>query len=181
MKNVTIINKRFKNIETSDQSKNKLKLSLKIFFYILISTFFLFSFTKTKKKPEKVEFKYFACFCSVARKENLYTRELIQYYVNIGFEKFIFRDNNLLNSEKLSDVIQDYNDNGTVDIIDIFGSSIGQSEFFTNIYEKYKTQCAWIAFFDFDEYLKIYLIMIRIKQSQSRNIYQILFLPNVNQ
>ena len=53
MKNVTIINKRFKNIETSEQSKNKLKLSLKIFFYILISTFFYFHLLKQRKSQKK--------------------------------------------------------------------------------------------------------------------------------
>ena len=66
----------------------------------------------------------------MGKKENLYSRQLISYYLNLGAEKFVFGDNNDPNTEKLSDVLQDYISNGTVDIIDIIGSSIGQSEFY---------------------------------------------------
>jgi hypothetical protein len=61
----------------------------------------------------------------LGKKENLYSRQLISYYLNLGVEKFVFGDNNDPNTEKLSDVLQDYINNGTVDIIDIIGSSIG--------------------------------------------------------
>ena len=90
----------------------------------------IFSFKRKKKKQEKITFKYFACFGTIVRKENLYIRDLISYYLSIGFEKFIFGDNNFPNVEKISDVTQDYINNGTVDIINAFGSSISQSEFF---------------------------------------------------
>ena len=39
--------------------------------------------------------------------------------------KFIFLDNNLNNTEKLSDVLGDYKKSGLVDIYDLFGSKIG--------------------------------------------------------
>ena len=71
----------------------------------------------------------------------------------MGADKFIFADNNIINTEKLEDVLQDYINNGLVDIIEIFGSPIGQGELFTNIYDKYKKKCEWLSFFDFDEYL----------------------------
>ena len=41
----------------------------------------------------------------MGRKENLYARELIEYYKTIGFDKFINNDNNLPNTEKFSDVL----------------------------------------------------------------------------
>ena len=162
MKNVKIVNQRFKNIEINYNRNiifvlgKNIFLNLKPFFFILIFSFFVFSLTKKKNKQEKVEFKYFTCFCSEGKQENLYVRDLISYYLNIGFEKFISGDNNFPDGEKLSDVIQDYIKNGTVDIVEIFGSPMSQSEFFNNIYEKYKTTCAWISFFDFDEYLRIH-------------------------
>ena len=56
--------------------------------------------------------------------------------------KFIFLDNNLNNTEKLSDVLGDYKKSGLVDIYDLFGSKIGQSEFFEIVYEKYKNKCS---------------------------------------
>ena len=70
--------------------------------------------------------------------------------------KFIFLDNNLNNTEKLSDVLGDYKKSGLVDIYDLFGSKIGQSEFFEIVYEKYKNKCKWFLFFDFDEYLEMH-------------------------
>ena len=134
----------------------KFRYSLKLIFGILIISLLLFSLTKRKKGQENIKFKYFACFGGMARLENLYIRDLISYYLSIGFEKFIIGDNNFPNIEKISDVIQDYIKNGIVDIIEIFGSSIVQEEFYGIIYEKYKYKCSWISFFDFDEYLKMY-------------------------
>ena len=64
----------------------------------------------------------------MGKKENLYSRQFISYYLNLGVDP---------NTEKLSDVLQDYISNGTVDIIDIIGSSIGQSAFYGELYQKY--------------------------------------------
>ena len=55
----------------------------------------------------------------MGKEENKYTRELIEYYLKLGVEKFIFADNNNANTEKLSDVIQDYISKGIVDIYEI--------------------------------------------------------------
>ena len=146
----------------------------KFFFSIIIIYFLKFSLTKTKKKPEKVEFEYFACFCTKIRQENLYVRDLISYYLGIGFQKFILGDNNLPDQEKLTDVIQDYINNGTVDMFEIFGSAIGQGEFFQFVYEKYKTKCEWISFFDIDEYLKMYSVdnkTINIKEYLNNPVF----------
>ena len=92
----------------------------------------------------------------MGKNENKYARELISYYKNLGFEKFIIGDNNLQGRENFTDILQDYINNGTVDIIDIIGSSISQNIFFQNMYEKYKSKCEWIAFFDFDEHSVIH-------------------------
>lgn len=116
----------------------------------------IFSFSKIKKKQEQIKFEYFACFGGIGRQENLYIRDLIAYYLSIGFEKFILGDNNFPNIEKISDVTKDYINNGTLDIIEVFGSSISQPEFYEIIYEKYKRKCAWISFFDLDEYLRMH-------------------------
>ena len=119
-------------------------------------------------------FEYFACFCALARQENIYAKELIEFYSNLGVEKFIFGDNNLPNSEKLADVLQDYISKGTVDIIDVFGSTIGLSEFYQIIYEKYKTRCGWFLYFDFDEYLEIFFKKnekITLKEFLSNEIF----------
>ena len=115
-------------------------------------------------------FEFFCCFCSMGRQENLYVRELIAYYMSIGVDKFVFADNNLPNTEKLSDVLQDYIHNKTVDIIEIFGDSYGQN-YYNNLYENYRTRCRWLSFFDFDEYLVMHF-------NESRNITVQEFLTN---
>ena len=150
-------NNNINNFNLENEDLNKLiRYQFKFIFNIIIISFLLFSPAKNKKKQQKIEFKYFACFGSIVRKENLYIRDLISYYSSIGFEKFIFGDNNFPNTEKISDVTQDYINNGIVDIIEVFGSSISKGEFFSNIYNKYKKMCAWISFFDIDEYLRMH-------------------------
>ena len=109
------------------------------------------------KKIKESNFEYFCCFCSMGRQENLYIKELIEYYKSIGIEKFILGDNNLPNTETFSDIIKNYIDEGLVDIINLMGNNnITQGEFFSDIYQKYKYKCKWITFFDFDEYLVLY-------------------------
>ena len=103
-----------------------------------------------KNKSQKNFFKkynnnysYFACFVAMGRQENKYVREIIDYYSKLGVEKFLIADNNLENTEKFSDVIQDYIDSGLVEIDELFGSSMGQAEFYQIIYEKYRNKCNW--------------------------------------
>ena len=118
--------------------------------------------------------KIFFCFCGMARNENLYARELISYYLSIGTGKFIFGDNNHLGEEKLSDVLQDYIKNGTVDIIDLIGQVKNQAEFYGEVYEMYKKKCKWISFFDLDEYLVMHFEEgknIKVKEFLSNEIY----------
>ena len=45
---------------------------------------------------------------------------------------------------------------GIIDIHELFGSDIGQSEWFQIIYQKYKKKCKWFLFYDFDEYLNVH-------------------------
>ena len=100
--------------------------------------------------------EYFCCFCVMGKMENPYARELIDYYTNLGVDKFVIADNNLPNTEKFSDVLGDYISNGLVDIIDIIGQSYDYSEYYDIMYQKYQHKCSWLAFFDFDEYLLLH-------------------------
>ena len=86
----------------------------------MIFSYFLFFLLFLKKRSFQ-NFTYDACFVALGREENKYVRELVEYYSKIGVEKFIFGDNNLPNTEKLSDVLQDYIKDGIIDIIELFG------------------------------------------------------------
>ena len=50
--------------------------------------------------------------------ENQYIHELIECFSDLGIEKIIIADNNDPNIEILFDIIQDYINDGSVDIID---------------------------------------------------------------
>ena len=156
-------NKKENNTDSNEKGK-KLKSKKYIFLakfltsaLILISLFYLEKIKVNDKNTNtNINYKYFACFCTKARGENKYANELISYYTKLGVEKFIFGDNNLNGTEKLADVLQDYINKSIVDIYEIFGSNIGQAEFYQDIYGKYKNECNWFLFFDFDEYLDVH-------------------------
>ena len=132
------------------KTRKIIKFKLKIIFLFLIIFILMkpygFKFPKNKAH-------YFCCYVAMGRNENKYVRFIVDYYTKLGVDKFIFADNNLPNTEKFEDVIKDYIDNGTVDILEIFGVLMGQAEFYSIVYQKYNRTCDWFAFFDFDEYL----------------------------
>lgn len=174
------IKKEYKNNERKlfidkhkfHKKKNCFRCKLLYFFSILfiISLFILIIIIKMLSKPfnNKIKIvsqkeillneisnkdKYFACFSTMIKQENRYVREVIDYYLKLGVEKFILTDNSDPNTEKLSDVLQDYIKYNIVDILDYIGKPIAQSKCFEITYERYKTKCEWILFFDIDEYL----------------------------
>ncbi len=138
------------------KSQKKISIKSYVYYFLLFLIIFFLILKVVRKTPNKFEEKNFICFCALAKKENLYIRELVNYHKNIGFSKFILVDNNDVNSEKLSDVLQDYIKSGLVEIINSIGQSINQGSTYQYLYENYKDKCQWINFFDCDEYLVLY-------------------------
>ena len=94
--------------------------------------------------------------CLIIKNENIYLRQFIDYYFEIGVNKIIILDNNDLNNgEILEEVINDYIVNGFVEIIDIRGKKKYQIKGYTDVYNKYQKNYDWLMFFDIDEYLMI--------------------------
>ena len=94
--------------------------------------------------------------CVIVKNENLYIREWIEYYKNLGFANVILYDNNdSIGGDDVLSVIQDYVDSNFV----IYHSykdykkiqSLCYDECYRNYYDKYD----WIAYFDADEFLWI--------------------------
>lgn len=102
--------------------------------------------------------------CAIAKNENLYIREWVEWYKNLGISKIFLYDNNELDGEKFEDVINDYIEIGFVEIIDVRGVEKGcvYDEEGINLQPKcyidcYKNKCNnfdWVCFFDIDEFLK---------------------------
>ena len=135
---------------------------------LLFNLFFIIKRIELYKNDNK---SYFVCFCTMAKLENRYLRDAVEYYLKLGFEKIILGDDNLLNSEKLSDTIQDYINQGKVDIIDIREKYLSQMEYFIMSYNKYKNRCKWMAYFDIDEYLEFTDKNMTIKDYLSKDVF----------
>ena len=168
-------NVKFRKIKVKNKKSRILfNINPKFFAKLLFILCMLFLLVKKLLFKLKKKDNYFACFSGMGKLENQYIRELIEYYSNLGVEKFILADNNDPNTEKFSDVIQDYINDGTVDIIDIINISYSQSELNNYTYEKYNRTCKWIMFFDFDEFLEVHFEdkkSLTLKQFLSNEIF----------
>lgn len=91
--------------------------------------------------------------CAIAKNENLYIEEWVNWYKNLGFSKIYIFDNNDNDGEFIKDVVN--ND----DIVYIDESYRGKNDKFyqttayTKFYNQYKNDYEWILFCDIDEFL----------------------------
>lgn len=128
-----------------------------------------------KDKNYLIKNKKGVCLCAIAKNENLYAKEFVEYYRLMMFKKIIIFDNNDIQGEKINDILCDYLKNNFIDIIDIRGLSSVQIGVYNYCYKKYNQFFDWLAFFDFDEYLYIkknlnienYLYNLRFKKCES--------------
>ena len=141
----SIIIKSIFNVLLQNKYKKSQKIILLIIFLIIT---ILLSFSKSLK----------ICLCVIAKNENLYVREFVEYYLNIGYNKIFIYDNNDKNGESFDEVINDYIQKGFVNIID-FGerSSLSRPIFdaYKDCYYKNNNKYDWLSFFDMDEFLEL--------------------------
>ena len=90
---------------------------------------------------------------TIARLENNYIKEFVEYYYSIGIDKILLFDNNYDGEENFNDVIKTYIDSGFVKLIDYRNKSVCQLESYNEAYTKYGDECDWICFFDADEFI----------------------------
>lgn len=91
--------------------------------------------------------------CAIAKKENDYIREWVEYHFKIGFDKIYLWDNNDPKGERFEYVINDYIQNEKVIIIDCRGKKYFQRPAYTQFYKIYSTTFDWCAFIDIDEFI----------------------------
>ena len=90
----------------------------------------------------------------MARNENLYIKEYIDYYLNLGFDHIYIFDDNEPNKENISNILNnDYNK--YVTIYDYRTIIKDQKKAFTLCYEKNKYKYDWIFMNDIDEFLVV--------------------------
>ena len=98
------------------------------------------------------------CLCVIAKNENLYVREFVEHYLNIGYNKIFIYDNNDKNGETLDSVINDYIKKDFVQLIDFRRrNSLSRPIFdaYKDCYYRNNKIYDWLSFFDMDEFLEL--------------------------
>ena len=119
-----------------------------VYFKFIFLTIFLIIIPNIEKKPLRL------AICTMARKENLYIKDYVDYYLKLGFDHIFIFDDNEPGVEKISDVI-DNSYHESVTIYDYSTIIKDQKVAFTLCYEMNKYDYDWIFMNDIDEYLVI--------------------------
>lgn len=91
--------------------------------------------------------------CAIAKQENLYIREWVEYHLKLGFDHITIYDNNEPDGEKITDITADYKN---VNVINFRGRHQKSCETQVAAYNMcYKGACNydWVMFMDIDEFL----------------------------
>jgi hypothetical protein len=105
----------------------------------------------------------------MGKRENLYLKEYIIYYKNLGIDKIFIYDDNDPNIEKMMDVLNNHEKK----YVEIFEKNKYnfkfQNEFFTFCYETNKDDFDWFLMLDVDEFL--YIINDNLKHYLSDKMF----------
>ena len=93
--------------------------------------------------------------CTMGKKENLYAKEFIEYYVNLGIDQLFIFDDNDPNTERMSDVVENKYKKYVTIHENIKGKIKGQSVAFTTCYQNNIDKFDWFLMVDMDEFLYI--------------------------
>ena len=102
-----------------------------------------------------------AGLCVLGKKENLYAKEFVNHYKELGYTHIFIYDNNDSGDERFEEVLQEEIKSNFVSIINIRGiyplNEIGgpQCLAYKDCYEKNSKNFDWLSFFDFDEFLEL--------------------------
>lgn len=121
----------------------------KFFKYIIIIFYYIIFIKLTKKIKLKV------LICTIAKKENKYIKEFVNYYREMKFNKIIIYDNNNINDKSLEYILKEDIKKNFIKIINYRGLDRPQHKSFHECYENYNNYYDWIAFYDIDEFLYI--------------------------
>ena len=151
------------NIFKKRKKKGKKKISEGFFITIIIGkiikailvsilSIILIRFYSLKSNPKEIK-KLKVALCTMGRKENLYIKEFVNYYLALGVDKLFLYDDNIEEKEKFINAITP-NDSIIIEYCSNY-SITTQGQAFTHCYSNHKDEYDWIIMVDVDEYLII--------------------------
>jgi hypothetical protein len=88
--------------------------------------------------------------CCIAKCENHYLKEWVDYHLGIGFKDIFIYDNNAIDGERIEPLFEGYEH---VTILDCRGKIMYQRPAYTDFYHRYGAVYDWIAYIDVDEFI----------------------------
>lgn len=111
--------------------------------------------TLPPNKHKKTAIVMKVLLCAIAKEENHYLREWVEWYKNIGVDHICLYDNNNPNGERFEEVINDYIREGFVEVYNYRGRSQCQKDAYNECYARECKNYDWLMFLDIDELLFI--------------------------
>ena len=155
-------------------------------FFLFILIILLIFFYRGKSKDKVPVSKINLCMCVIAKEENRYIREFVEFYKKMGVDTIFLYDNNDLNGERFEEVIPDYIDNGFVNVTNYRGLISPQQKSYEVCYKNNMRSYDWFIFYDVDEYIylkdfndiKSFLNDKRFKQCQRIQLNWVFYTDN---
>lgn len=124
-------------------------LGIKFFILLIIIIFNILNISNTSQNTLKI------ALCTMGKLENLYIKEFVNYYINLGVEKLFIYDDNDPGTEKMTDII-DSSYNKHVTIYENIKDRIKrQEDAYNDCYKNNKDNYDWFIMNDVDEFLFI--------------------------
>jgi len=118
-----------------------------------LQTFQTNYYKDVKKENVKFSFGLNVAICVIAKQENLYINEFVDYYKDLGIKKIFIYDNNEFSGENFKVILDEEISKGFVEIIDFRGINSPQIKAYNDCYINNRKYFDWLAFYDVDEFL----------------------------
>ena len=113
------------------------------------------SLNNNKDKNRNISQRIKIALCTIGKKENLYAKEFIEYYFNLGVNHIFIYDDNIVNDEKIYDIIPSKYILNISTYFTYEKNITHQSQAFSDCYKNNFADFDWFIMVDMDEYLYI--------------------------
>ena len=138
----------------------------------ILSIFYSYINSCKRKLESKCRYDIKVYTCTVCRCENLYIREFVQWYKDLGVTKMVIYDNGFGNEEYVSEKLADYIEEGFVDVNTNFRDILtAQTLTYNDFLDNYEGNYDWCFFVDTDEFLVLKSGIRNISEYLSDSIF----------